>query len=83
MVRDAGQQSQGGGAVQEELLEFGAEDVAGEVDEELAVVARAGDGAAVAALAAQDEIELGHVGAHLVRDAHLSQVGERIQYIGQ
>ena len=43
-----------------------------------ATVAHAGEGAAVAPLAAQHEVEGLHIRTHLLRTAHFTQVGQRL-----
>ena len=57
---------------------FGPVDVSGEVQEEFSVIAGAGEGAAVAPLAAQHEVEGFHIGLHFLRKADFAQVGERL-----
>ena len=50
-------------------------DLAVDVEIELAVVAKAGGGAGVAALSAQDEIHIGNVRNHFLRDVDAAKVG--------
>ena len=82
MVRHLGGDAQGGGAAQEKLFEIGLHDVPGQVDEEFSVVAGAGDGAAVAPLAAQDEIVGRHIGLHFLGQLDFAQVGQRLGAVG-
>ena len=53
-------------------------DFAGHVEEQPAVIAQAGTGAAVAALSAQDEIHIGNVRNHFLRDVDAAKIGEGV-----
>ena len=78
VVGNLGKDAQRLGAVQEKLLVFSPVDIPGQVQEKFPVIAGAGESAAIAPLAAQHEIELLHIGLHLLRKADFAQVGQRL-----
>ena len=67
---------------QESVFEGPVGDAAGHIQHQMVPVARAGGGAGIAALAAQDEVHVAHVRAQRLRDLDPAQVGQGMRAMG-